>query len=636
MDALIDAIDSPEISRPGGWLWRVSDGHLAQARFHPWQARPAQREMAGASASACHAEAEKTFKMATRKSTYAVMEDINEVFESNASDYGRKLYLIENCIYGVDIQPIAVQIAKMRFFISLIVDQKIDDKQPNRGVRPLPNLETKFVAANTLIGVNRAGQQLLRNRDIDTKEAELRRVRERHFLARTPKQKAKCREEDARLRVRDCRTSERRWLGHDYCPQTRRLGSLRSERFGGFLRRGWMFSIIDGYDVVIANPPYISYYSNTGNTLSESQRVYLVEHFDSVQKSNDRINSMNLFAEKGLRLLKQRGHQSLITNKTLAVLPSYVAVRGYLLKNATIDYLATNLDPFEAIVDCIVLGVTKQKPIQNYKFRWFSGQVLDFETREIDQFSKNRKLEFHFARNQNVIQRIESANGKLEDLVIINRGVNIGGCFEHFLSRSKRSTDYYKYLSGTRSIYRFGYEWSSDRDGFFVFDTQKEASLRNQGETLVLGNHDRFLQERLFIPESGQTLMCAYASERIYSAYGIMVGTAKSKKFNLKYACALLNSRLLSFYAIEKEILRKGNKATPHVGVRGLNAIPVWLATEAEQRHFIRLVDKILAAKQGQPRADTSALEREIDQQVYNLYGLTEDEKKIVENSAPA
>jgi len=94
---------------------------------------------------------------------------INEAFEHNELDYGRKLYLIENCIYGVDIQPIAVQIAKMRFFISLIVDQKIDDTQPNRGVRPLPNLETKFVAANTLIGVNRPGQQLLRNREIDGK-----------------------------------------------------------------------------------------------------------------------------------------------------------------------------------------------------------------------------------------------------------------------------------------------------------------------------------------------------------------------------------------------------------------------------------------------------------------------------------
>ncbi len=56
--------------------------------------------------------------------------NINETFNRNEFDYGRKLYLIENCIYGVDIQPIAVQIAKMRFFISLIVDQRIDRQQP--------------------------------------------------------------------------------------------------------------------------------------------------------------------------------------------------------------------------------------------------------------------------------------------------------------------------------------------------------------------------------------------------------------------------------------------------------------------------------------------------------------------------
>ena len=86
------------------------------------------------------------------------IKNINEAFEKNELDYGRKLYLIENCIYGVDIQSIAVQISKLRFFISLIVDQKIDASRENRGVRPLPNLETKFVAANTLLSVDKPKQ----------------------------------------------------------------------------------------------------------------------------------------------------------------------------------------------------------------------------------------------------------------------------------------------------------------------------------------------------------------------------------------------------------------------------------------------------------------------------------------------
>ncbi len=82
------------------------------------------------------------------------LADIEDAF-ANDADYARKLYIIENCLYGVDVQPIAVQIAKLRCFISLIVDDKVDDNKPNRGIRPLPNLETKFVAANSLIGVER-------------------------------------------------------------------------------------------------------------------------------------------------------------------------------------------------------------------------------------------------------------------------------------------------------------------------------------------------------------------------------------------------------------------------------------------------------------------------------------------------
>jgi adenine-specific DNA-methyltransferase len=73
-------------------------------------------------------------------------EELERAFADNNDDYGRKLYLIENCLYGVDIQPIAIQITKLRFFISLVCDQKTNrNKKDNHGIRPLPNLETKFV-----------------------------------------------------------------------------------------------------------------------------------------------------------------------------------------------------------------------------------------------------------------------------------------------------------------------------------------------------------------------------------------------------------------------------------------------------------------------------------------------------------
>ena len=73
--------------------------------------------------------------------------------DSEQFNYIRKLGTIRDAIYGVDIQPIAVEISKLRFFLSLIVDEKVNDAKENRGIEPLPNLEFKFVCANSLIGL---------------------------------------------------------------------------------------------------------------------------------------------------------------------------------------------------------------------------------------------------------------------------------------------------------------------------------------------------------------------------------------------------------------------------------------------------------------------------------------------------
>jgi len=156
--------------------------------------------------------------------------------------------------------------------------------------------------------------------------------------------------------------------------------------------------------------------------------------------------------------------------------------------------------------------------------------------------------------------------------LIINRGVNIGGCFDEFLS-DENKTDYYKYLGGTRNIKPYCYEWD-ERDGFFKFDLNLEKRLKKNGATIALGNKERYEQNRLFIPESGQIIMAALSKERIYGSYGLLVGTSNNND-HLIYALILLNSEIFTFYTIQREILRKGNKATPHVGVKGLRSVPV-------------------------------------------------------------
>jgi adenine-specific DNA-methyltransferase len=231
--------------------------------------------------------------------------EIEKAFKENFNDYGRKLYLIENCIYGVDIQPIAVQIAKLRFFISLIVDQKVNWKAKNLGIRPLPNLETKFVSANTLIGIDRPKQMSLRNTQIDIKEKQLADVRERHFNARTPQTKKKYRERDKELRRELAELLERDGFKPESTKLMARWDPYDQNRFAGFFDNEWMYGITKGFDIIIGNPPYVSI-----QRMADTD-AFRKAKFETFEKTGDLYS---LFYEQGINLLKNGGTLCYITS----------------------------------------------------------------------------------------------------------------------------------------------------------------------------------------------------------------------------------------------------------------------------------------------------------------------------------
>ena len=128
--------------------------------------------------------------------------DILERISPEESIYQLKLSLIENCIYGIDIQSIAVQISKLRFFISLICDCEKDPAKPNFGIPTLPNLETKFVCANSLISADiiKYEGDWTNNADLNLMQQELIDIRKKHFGARTTAEKRRYRAADERKR----------------------------------------------------------------------------------------------------------------------------------------------------------------------------------------------------------------------------------------------------------------------------------------------------------------------------------------------------------------------------------------------------------------------------------------------------
>jgi adenine-specific DNA-methyltransferase len=249
---------------------------------------------------------------------------IQRAFARDNDDYGRKLYLIEHCLYGVDIQPIACQIAKLRFFISLIVDQSINPKEPNFGILPLPNLETKIVAANTLLGLQR-GQLLLGSDEVRRLEDQLQRVRHDYFTSRRYKDKKALRARDRELSAGLARalSESLECTPHD----SRRLAEWNpydANTAAPFFDPGWMFGLTvpegndDGvFDIAIGNPPYVRQEELKNVTVTGSDgkprplKEVLREQYECYTGTADLYV---YFFERSLQLLRTGGVLSFITS----------------------------------------------------------------------------------------------------------------------------------------------------------------------------------------------------------------------------------------------------------------------------------------------------------------------------------
>jgi adenine-specific DNA-methyltransferase len=143
-----------------------------------------------------------------------------------------------------------------------VVDQKVDKAKPNFGIRALPNLETKFVAANTLIGIDKPEASLFDNKEIKGLEKELKNVRHRLFSAKSPAIKRKLRDKDKEIREEIGKLLIVHGWGNETAKQLAGWDPYDQNASSPFFDPEWMFDISDGFDVVIGNPPYIGQKGN--------------------------------------------------------------------------------------------------------------------------------------------------------------------------------------------------------------------------------------------------------------------------------------------------------------------------------------------------------------------------------------
>ena len=611
--------------------------------------------------------------------------DIEYSFERNEMDYGRKLYLIQNCIYGVDIQPIAVQIAKLRFFISLVVDQKRDEKRENRGISPLPNLETKFVAANTLIGLDKPklGQKLiLRNPLVVQKEKELGAVRQRYFTARTQKTKQKCKDDDSRLRtelsgllVRDGFTGETALKVANWDPYDQ---NTHAEWFDP----EWMFGVISGFDIVIANPPYIQLQKDNGKLAN----LYTKSGYKTFNRMGD---IYALFYENGVKNLRNNGYLCFITSNKWMRAGYGESLRSYLLAQNPIMLVDLGLGVFEnAVVDTAIL-VIENSPNSNS----LMGLTLSADAKDIDlgEYIKrkavplrNMNKEIWFIGNDAELKLKEKFGkiGKpLKDWdVNIYRGI-VTGLNEAFFIDSQtkerlceedpKSAQIIKPILRGKDIKRYGHEWAeiwiifvpwhfplhedlsiqgASQKAEIEFKKQYPAvykhllqfkdslSNRNITETNITYEwyalqrcaatyYPEFEKKKIIYPNMTKYLPFIYDAEGFITNQKCFIITSETE--SLKYLTGYLNSTTAHKWIRENcPELQGGTRELSKIFFENIPIPPVTPQNQLPVKNIESLVEEILTKKK--QHLTTTVLESQIDQLVYQLYELTPEEITVM------
>ena len=606
--------------------------------------------------------------------------EIDETFKRyRDSDFGRKLYLIHNCIYGVDIQPVACQIAKLRFFISLAIEQEPDADAANFGIRPLPNLETRFLAANTLLGLS--GKRTFTSPRTQELEREILLNGERHFHAVTRQQKRACQRQDKALR--EALAAELRDVGMP-AEDAEKIASW--DRYDTHAVAEWfapdrMFGIREGFDVVIGNPPYILH----RNILA--LKPALQRQFGDFFISTADISVY--FYKRGSELLRDGGILTYIcTNKFLR--SGYGKnLRQLLLTEMSLKTLLDfgSLSVFEASVDTCITLVERRIPTAKQTFH---AATLRAE-------SENFNLQEAFQNQAFPMQVSHLTSGEwaltsAEALTLLKKLQNTGTAFEQYvggrfyigvitshnkayvidtvtredliaadansrelirpLLRGKntakwKTLEVEQHLILIKSSTNREWPWSdaeSDSDAERIFEETYPAIYQHfspyreeliarsaQGkfwwEIRSCDYYDVFDNPKIVYPDISSSMRACYDTTGAMCLQSNYVLSTSDLSL-----LGILNSKLFDWYARHKFQSLKD----PWAG-GGLRFIaqymrhaPIADMNLAQQAEISRLVEQILAA----PDSDNvRALERQIDAIVYRLYGLSAEEIALIEQT---
>ncbi len=616
---------------------------------------------------------------------------INEV-RSNPFDYVRKLDVIKNSIFGVDIQPIAVDVSRLRCFLTLVVESEIDDAKSNRGIEPLPNLDFKFVCANTLIGLPKVEKTGLF--DDHSGIAELSNIMSEYFSCNSQrKNEIKLKFTHTQKEILEKTISA---FGKNTGELTLKLTTWNpfSNNSNSWFDSEWMFGLEEKFDIVIGNPPYVEHKKLKGIS-SELKKIYTTY--------SGTADLYVYFYENGIQNLKEDGILAYITSNKFFRTSYGEKLRKYFTNfriNQIIDF--TDVHVFEALVASCIFIISKSNNKNNdieiafandslSKFAGLRG-FIDKNKFILKQDTLNEKIwQLEDETRLALKKKIESGSITINGTGTINvyRGITTGynPAFivdneksKELINEDGKNCDVIKPLLQGRNIKKWFFK-SNNENLLFVpwhFPINNDASIygasemaekkleseysalykhllkfktqlsdRNKEETGVryewyslqrcaASYYAEFEKEKIIWGLTADKWSFAYDEEKHFLPSNGYILT--SKEIQIKYLLALLNSRLMEYYFGFIGIMTAGNAFT--LKQETISELPIKDVSLNEQKPFIDLVEKILAItkasgyfQDAERQAEVRNIELRIDQLVYDLYNISEDEVKIIESN---
>ena len=595
-------------------------------------------------------QSRKAFNAEEEEERKARLADIEEAFnrDVNDPDYARKLYLIEHCIYGVDIQPIAVQISKLRFFISLVVDQNpTDDATHNFGIRPLPNLESKFVAANTLIPVEYDASLFESTEAILSLKESLKELNHAIFLAKRniDKQRIKTKIKETRKALAHA-IEDTGFVNPGAAQKLADWDMFEQNTHADFFDAEWMFGVKGGFDIVIGNPPYINI-----EQIDEDLKQFLYHKYETCFGRTDIYIA---FLEKSLELLTTNGISTFIIPYPFINQNYAEKLRSNLVdKHSVFEIVDTsNYYVFEnASVKNIILRIGK-RPYDKTIIRVVRSREdfvsNKFETRVIctNSFKLLKNCRFETKEFETLLQlrkKLDNQGFRLDKIFLVAYGVRV-----NHKTDSNKPKNYYvhdeffvgaKPFTEGKNIERYffkPYGWlnycpDEHYNAMFpeLFENEKIMFIN------VVSKRLRFAYDNSNYYNSHTVINCVRIDKLLGAAHisarkALRNGdTELAKQYSTRFVLGLLNSTIINWYW--KNFQSEGLHFFPD----DAKSLPIPVCTQNDQKPIIYLVNEILTAKQASPDTDTISHEQEIDRLVYHLYGLTYDEVLIIDPTPP-